>query len=78
MMAFRVVHKPSNNHVRCPYRIVEGVAVDDPAATAGIQQAGVLIETHTRPAADRTDAGLGDRRNEFKDPEGIQHSVRAT
>ena len=23
MMAFRVVHKPSNNHVRCPYRIVE-------------------------------------------------------
>ena len=23
MMTFRVVHKPSNNHVRCPYRIVE-------------------------------------------------------
>ena len=22
-MTFRVVHKPSNNHVRCPYRIVE-------------------------------------------------------
>ena len=24
-MTFRVVHKPSNNHVRCPYRIVEQV-----------------------------------------------------
>ena len=23
MMAFRVVHKPTNNHVRCPYRVVE-------------------------------------------------------
>src|ERR1700682_5661576 len=23
MITFRVVHKPSNNHVRCPYRIVE-------------------------------------------------------
>src|SRR5580692_11178952 len=23
MMTFRVVHKPSNNHVRCPYRVVE-------------------------------------------------------
>src|SRR5580692_2179213 len=23
MMTFRVVQKPSNNHVRCPYRIVE-------------------------------------------------------
>jgi len=23
MMTFRVVHKPSNNHARCPYRIVE-------------------------------------------------------
>ena len=23
MMSLRVVHKPSNNHVRCPYRIVE-------------------------------------------------------
>src|SRR5262249_62314337 len=23
MMMFRVVHKPSNNHVRCPYRVVE-------------------------------------------------------
>ena len=23
MMTFRVVNKPSNNHVRCPYRIVE-------------------------------------------------------
>src|SRR5258708_15699536 len=23
MMTFRVVHKPSNNHVRCPYGIVE-------------------------------------------------------
>ena len=23
MISFRVVHKPSNNHVRCPYRIVE-------------------------------------------------------
>ena len=22
-MTFRVVHKPSNNHVRCPYRVVE-------------------------------------------------------
>src|SRR4051794_26666808 len=22
-MTFRVVHKPSNNHARCPYRIVE-------------------------------------------------------
>ena len=22
-MSFRVVHKPSSNHVRCPYRIVE-------------------------------------------------------
>jgi hypothetical protein len=25
-MAFRVVHKPSNSHVRCPYRIVEQAA----------------------------------------------------
>ena len=25
-MTFRVVHKPSNNHVRCPYRIVEQAA----------------------------------------------------
>jgi hypothetical protein len=25
MMTFRVVHKPSDNHVRCPYRIVEQV-----------------------------------------------------
>ena len=23
MMTFRVVHKPSNNHVRCPYRLIE-------------------------------------------------------
>ena len=23
MMTFRVMHKPSNNHVRCPYRVVE-------------------------------------------------------
>ena len=23
MMMFRVVHKPTNNHARCPYRIVE-------------------------------------------------------
>ena len=23
MMTFRVVHKPSNNHARCPYRVVE-------------------------------------------------------
>jgi len=23
MMTFRVVHKPSNSHVRCPYRVVE-------------------------------------------------------
>ena len=23
MMTFRVVHKPSNNHARCPYRIVD-------------------------------------------------------
>ena len=23
MRTFRLVHKPSNNHVRCPYRIVE-------------------------------------------------------
>jgi hypothetical protein len=23
MMTFRVVHKPYNNHVRCPYRVVE-------------------------------------------------------
>ena len=23
VMTFRVVHKPSNNHVRCPYRVVE-------------------------------------------------------
>ena len=23
MMTFRVVHKPSNSHVRCPYRLVE-------------------------------------------------------
>ena len=23
MMTFRVVHKPSNNHVRCPYRVIE-------------------------------------------------------
>ena len=23
MMTFRVVHKPFNNHVRCPYRVVE-------------------------------------------------------
>lgn len=23
MMTFHVVHKPSNNHVRCPYRVVE-------------------------------------------------------
>jgi hypothetical protein len=22
-MTFRVAHKPSNNHVHCPYRIVE-------------------------------------------------------
>jgi hypothetical protein len=22
-MTFRVAHKPPNNHVRCPYRIVE-------------------------------------------------------
>ena len=23
MMTFRVVYKPSNNHVRCPYRVIE-------------------------------------------------------
>ena len=23
MMSFRVVHKPSNNHARCPYRLIE-------------------------------------------------------
>ena len=23
MMTFRVVHKPSHNHVRCPYRVIE-------------------------------------------------------
>ena len=23
MMTFRVVPKPSNNHVRCPYRVIE-------------------------------------------------------
>ena len=23
MMTFRVMHKPSNNHVRCPYRVIE-------------------------------------------------------
>jgi len=23
MMTFRVVHKPSHSHVRCPYRLVE-------------------------------------------------------
>jgi len=23
MMSFRVVSKPSNNHVRCPYRLIE-------------------------------------------------------
>jgi hypothetical protein len=23
MMTFRVLHKPSNNHVRCPYRIID-------------------------------------------------------
>ena len=23
MMMFRVAHKPSNNHVRCPYRVIE-------------------------------------------------------
>lgn len=23
MMTFRVVHKPSHSHVRCPYRVVE-------------------------------------------------------
>ena len=25
MMTFRVVYKPSNNHVRCPYRIIEQI-----------------------------------------------------
>ena len=23
MMTFRVIPKPSNNHVRCPYRVIE-------------------------------------------------------
>jgi hypothetical protein len=23
MMTFRVVHKPCNSHVRCPYRVIE-------------------------------------------------------
>jgi hypothetical protein len=26
MMTFRVVHRPANNHTRCPYRVIEQTA----------------------------------------------------